>query len=365
MSVSETTSGNRGEWSEIYVFLKLLADGKLFSADKDLNKIPNLFYPILAILRNDASGKRGYFRNSKVKVVAFPNKNVLFEIDIDRFVVAAELLLERIKGSSGSTFHVQEISEFLTSINVQSIKARSKDKRDITVLVHDLRTNMNPVLGFSIKSNLGSPSTLLNPGKTTNFVFRICGKPFSPDEIQEINDIQTGSKIRDRLSAIEKKGRSLQFHDVSNQNFKLNLKMIDTVMPEIVAEMLLHFYRGQGNSIDALLKKIKEANPLGFDLTLEHPLYAYKVKSLLTDIALGMTPAKLWKGRYDATGGYIIVKSDGDLVCYHIYNRNEFQQYLLDNTRLDTPSTTRYDFGSIYTRDGQQYINLNLQIRFK
>ena len=31
--------GNKGEWSEIYVFLKLLADGKLYSADENLEII--------------------------------------------------------------------------------------------------------------------------------------------------------------------------------------------------------------------------------------------------------------------------------------------------------------------------------------
>ena len=30
-----------------------------------------------------------------------------------------------------------------------------------------------PELGFSIKSKLGKPSTLLNAGKTTNFIFEI------------------------------------------------------------------------------------------------------------------------------------------------------------------------------------------------
>jgi type II restriction enzyme len=34
---------NKGEWSEVYVFLKLLAEGKLYAADKDLKKIEDLF----------------------------------------------------------------------------------------------------------------------------------------------------------------------------------------------------------------------------------------------------------------------------------------------------------------------------------
>jgi hypothetical protein len=48
-------SGNKGEWSEIYVFLKLLAEGKLNAADADLNAISSIYYPIIKILRQENS----------------------------------------------------------------------------------------------------------------------------------------------------------------------------------------------------------------------------------------------------------------------------------------------------------------------
>lgn len=41
------------------------------------------------------------------------------------------------------------------------------------------------------------------------------------------------------------------------------------------------------------------------------------MKVLLIDVALGMTPAKEWNGRYDANGGYIVIRKDGEIVCYH------------------------------------------------
>jgi hypothetical protein len=77
-----------------------------------------------------------------------------------------------------------------------------------------------------------------------------------------------------------------------------------------------------------------------------------------------MTPAQPWTGDFQATGGYIIVKEDGEILCYHIYNHNEFQEYLFRNTRFETPSTGRYEFGTIYTENGKNYIKLNLQVRF-
>lgn len=77
-----------------------------------------------------------------------------------------------------------------------------------------------------------------------------------------------------------------------------------------------------------------------------------------------MMPSKVWSGELDATGGYLIVKEDGDILCYHIYNRNEFEDYLLNNTKLETASSTRHDFGTIYKQNGDLFFKLNLQIRF-
>lgn len=105
-----------------------------------------------------------------------------------------------------------------------------------------------------------------------------------------------------------------------------------------------------------------DANPLGYR---RPDLYAIKFKKLLTASALGMTPGKVWDGKDSATGGYIIIKRDGDVLCYHLYNRNFFEDYLLNNTRIDRPSASRYDFGYVYEKDGNKYIDLNVQVRFK
>jgi type II restriction enzyme len=84
----------------------------------------------------------------------------------------------------------------------------------------------------------------------------------------------------------------------------------------------------------------------------------------LTDIALGMMPSKVWTGELDATGGYLIVKDNGEILYYHIYNRNEFEDYLVVNTKLETASSTRHDFGTIYSDGNELLFKLNLQIRF-
>jgi hypothetical protein len=159
-------------------------------------------------------------------------------------------------------------------------------------------------------------------------------------------------------------GATMVFKDIPSNNLKLNLQLIDSDLPEIVASLLLYKYSLNINNLRDLLNEINNKNPKGFDLSLGHPFYEYKIKNFLTDSALGMTPATLWTGKYNATGGIIIVKQSGELVCYHIYNRNEFQNYLINNTRLEQASTTRYQFGQVYEDNGKYFIKLNLQIRF-
>ena len=54
---------NKGEWSELYVFLKLLGSGILYAADADLNKIENLYYPLVEIFRKENDQIKHYAKN--------------------------------------------------------------------------------------------------------------------------------------------------------------------------------------------------------------------------------------------------------------------------------------------------------------
>ena len=53
-------TGNKGEWSEIYVLLKLLGEGKVYAGDHNLDKIKGLFYPIIKILRQEKENRYDY-----------------------------------------------------------------------------------------------------------------------------------------------------------------------------------------------------------------------------------------------------------------------------------------------------------------
>ena len=217
---------------------------------------------------------------------------------------------------------------------------------------------------FLIDYNKIENSNLIAPDNTTNFIFAIKGKKLSALQLKEINSINDAPQISNRIKKIIELGCKLVLSDIESQNLKLNLQLIDSDLPAILAYLLLIKYSGSNSRLSELIKEINKQNLLNYDLSHGHPFYEYKIKNFLTDSALGMTPAVMWKGHYDATGGIIIVREDGELVCYHIYNRNEFQNYLVNNTKLEQASMGRYGFGNVYEENGKYFLKLNLQIRF-
>ena len=61
-----TLKGNKGEWSELYTFLKLLADGRLYCGDGNLNRYDDKFYPILEMFRDDSPNRNIQTRSNNL-----------------------------------------------------------------------------------------------------------------------------------------------------------------------------------------------------------------------------------------------------------------------------------------------------------
>ena len=355
-------TGNKGEWSEIYALFRLLGEGKVHAGDENLNKL-DLYYPIINIIREE-SKRYEYKPNRQQNIVVIDEDgNEFARISMDKFITESNILLDTIKKAKQPSFAIPNTEAFMSNIGCTKLKAPSQDKADIHIIIHDLRTSMTPQLGFSIKSQLGSESTLLNATPATNITYRIDGGNITDEMISEINDIKGHLP---RMKSLIDKGFHLTYSDIEHKTFKNNLLFLDTCMPTFIAACLVY------DSMPTSTSKIKDAvnfvaeqNPFGFTGKDIVAFYEHKMKVLLLDSALGMTPAKEWKGRYDANGGYLVVRRDGEIVCYHFYNRNDVEDYLYNNTRFERGSRTRHHFGTLYRgNDNNVYIKLNLQIRF-
>ena len=346
--------GNKGEWSEVYCFAYLLATGKLYAADKDLNTVKDVYFPILKILREN----HAYATCETVKI--FYNDTLVKEVGRAEFKRACDIMLEKIpKGSRA--FEIKEVEPFLTDIFCSKLKAASDQKQDITIQIYDIHTGISPICGFSIKSYLGARPTLLNPGDATNFIYEI--KNCNDAIMNNVNAINSRSKIIDRINYLYNSDCVLSPEEhLYSRQFEENLGFVDTSMPKMLSLLTLYSYMHNIHYIPLTVEKIKADNPL---MLPNSNMYEYKFKKLLCAFALGMTPENKWEGQEDANGGYIIVKNDGSVVCYHIYNRPDFEQYLYDYSYIERPSTSRYGYASVYSDNGKYYIKLNLQVRFK
>lgn len=349
------------EWSELYTLFKLLADGKLYAADADTNKIPEIYYDVLKVIRSQSNGTLEYYRDAEIKVINAETGEVFCSVPISSFIEQTDKLLSGIRDSKNAkgAFELPEVWNFAESIKCQTLKAKSQDKADIHIMVHDIMSGRDDTFGFSIKSQLGSPSTLFNASGATNFTYKLVGHKLTDSEIHTFHDFKYFKDKFDHLSSF---GTSVEFAQTDNDILDFNLKMVMTEMPKIFAKMIYHYYKDKVYLISELTDIVAEENII--DTLNNKVLLRHKVKELLTNIALGMVPGTMWTGDYEATGGYIIVKDDGDVVCYHIYNHNAFKNYMFANTRFDTPSKSKHGFGSIYEVDGHQYLKLNVQIRF-
>lgn len=301
---------------------------------------------------------------SVIKAIADNIKKQLEGVIIEN--VAKDKEYDEICNAKGSAFQIEKTEKFMKGISCYKLSAPARDKSDITMKIVDVNTGYSPTVGFSIKSELGSSPTLLNAGKTTNFIYKIIhNNPLLVKETNEIYKVTKGKKhtdVRGIIKRIIEENGQLEYIGMQNQTFSDNLVLIDSSMDNIIAETILYFYRdGISNCID-MVKKLEVENPMNYGNV---NAYRYKFKKFLTAVALGMKPATIWDGIDEANGGYIIVTKQGDILAYHIYNRNYFEEYLLNNTKYETASTSRHDFGEVYSEDGEDFIKLNLQIRFR
>lgn len=352
-------SGNKGEWSELYAFMKLLSQGRVYAANEKVEKIDKVYYPILKIMREEKKGEVIDYVIQDNQIIVEIQSNKIVSVDRTEMAKRANQLLKEIANHSGS-FELEEIANFANGIKVTKIKAPSVDTTDISMQIEDIHTNFIRNVGFSIKSEVGNAPTLLNAGLTTNFIYKVTG--ISSEQAGEINAIETRTKIKDKMSKIAEFGGKVQYCGMNHDGFKRNLIMVDSSMPEIIGNMLLYFYSEDVKDCDKLVDMLGDRDPLGYG---DPMMYTYKFKKFLCSCALGMKPAKPWDGLDEANGGYIIVKADGEILAYHIYNRNFFEQYLLDNTILERASTSRHEYMRLYEENGEMFIKLNLQIRFR
>ena len=333
---------NKGEWSEIYAFLKILHDNVLYFGTI-FAETSQEYVTVVKIQHNNDSV---YYSNNK-DTIQLINEcgEVIKEIPVEELISSGLLncILMNIRESTNTTFQVHALLSIMQRLDISNFKGSASAKGDL-ILAFGYNGLVYQNQSIGIKSLIGGSPTLLNSSQATNFIFEIIN--FSGD-MDAINKIDTTNKVRVRLQNIHSSSEGLKFIRCENKIHEDNLRKVDTMLPEFLSDILFGYYSGKG----ARLKEL---------ITDEQKMI--RIKDYLKSITLGMFSTKKWDGNYSSEG-YIIVKKEGEMLLYHVVKDKLLKDYLFLNSKLDTPSTTRHRFGAIYKEGDKYFIKLNLQIR--
>lgn len=353
---------NKGEWSELLAFVRILAEQKIILSDADLQATEN-YFQVKKVTSQNINLDFLLAEKDKVEIVnrqTGHTKSLIISSLINENVL--NTLTTAIKNGK-RTFSIPEFEVIQNVLGLTVVKlGNSSQKADIILDIENEKiAKINE--GFGIKSYLGSKPTLFNASGNTNFIFEI--ENLATNKIDEINNIKTRTKLTDRIKKIEQYGGKFQYVAPEKKTLEYNLKMVDLSMPRIIGSILLAFYKNRISAISKIVDYIHDHTDLQQTIQYEDKDWLiHKVKQLLVDILLGFFAGNEWDGIYKAQGT-IVVKETGEQVAFHIIDIESLKSYLFEHIKLDTPSTTRHRYGKlILESDKKLYFKLNLQLRF-
>lgn len=69
------------QWSELYAFIKLLKEGKVYAADENVERIDNVYFPIIKLIREEETDEvTDYHTGSKIKIYKADEADKYFEV---------------------------------------------------------------------------------------------------------------------------------------------------------------------------------------------------------------------------------------------------------------------------------------------
>ncbi|MBU2946534.1 HpaII family restriction endonuclease [Zobellia uliginosa] len=204
---------------------------------------------------------------------------------------------------------------------------------------------------------------LFQENNIKTITYKISGSsnnPISAERLIEVNNIKTGHKY----IKLNKLGYKVDFDSYDDSTFKLNLQVIDSALPEIIAHVVKDKYVSKITKITEVIDKLEVDNPMNYDLTQGHKFYEYKLVNFLVEAATGMASKAVLLGKCDVVDGIIIVKPDTEIRCYNLIDFNKFTQYLKNSSRLNNSSGSKMGCGSVvYMEGGESFVKLNFQIK--
>lgn len=208
---TDGASGNAGDWAEIYVFYRVMEQGKIKTAKDDngnMSVVYDAFLPVLKIIREESGLPLKYYTSNEangaraLKIYYAGLDEPLVSCNINDFKTKADELLNQLKSAQKtSSLSLPDQASFLNDIFIRKIKSPSKQisksfggKSDITMEIIQ-QDNLHVPAGFSIKSSIKSKSSLINASKANDVIYEVIG--CTDDIMDEVNSIDSSSWVID------------------------------------------------------------------------------------------------------------------------------------------------------------------------
>lgn len=348
------------EWSELYAFFRLLADGYVYAGTPDVKQNKTCCLPVARVQREEHDGTRNYIVGKND--VRIWGETIDKRIPREDFGTVADLILQALRETEGENVTSPDgVEGFLDEAVIYDLEAKTDDRTDLKVAFYSEEA---PLTGLCVRSRIGTLYPLLDGGRTANFKFEQTGIKFASPTINKINAFGEEDDVLGRMQMIERLGGILKYNDVADKIFRSNLSMLDLHMGRMLGEMTRLMWLNGITKVSELTEVVKQLNPLKIkdELITKHGYYEYKVKEFLLAIATGMRPAKVYTGIESAIDGCLFVTGDGGVLCYQRAFRQVFADFLFQNTRLEKGPVQKDKYGYLERENGAYYFKLNLKV---
>jgi hypothetical protein len=374
---------NKGEWSEPYAAIRILADGRLYLAGNNGHRDLSEWMDVLSLYRLESVTNGSKHTDRDVRYYVHMDKgNIEIQIDnlfaknidVERFKCIADVLKHDIISGNSSSFSVSnEAQEFLVEAEIHSLKAKSINKSDVFITIRDPRASIiREDVGFSIKSEFGKPPTIFNTAKASGAKYRL--SDMTDDLMAEINgmvDDRGNAAVTERCRRLIEAGCDLEFvgYPIAGRAgvaaFYENLDNINPRLVNVIERIMWnHFIEGEkARDIPDVVDIIIKQNPC--HVTNPKTKYPTMIKSFLYAGYCGMTASTIWEGDSQVKGGFISVNKEGEVMAYYAMESDAFKNFLYNKCFVDYPSTSsgHGDYARVYKENNEYYFNLNFQIK--
>lgn len=155
---------NRGEWTEAYVFMRLLGDGRIYGASSELTKDNSTYIDIINIIRDEPDKMlifERFIEENITYIKASKNGESIKIVTAPELSEYAQLLYDNIKKlTANRVTNVAEVQDYLESLGLDTPKANLSEsakekygaKTDIIITSEDSLDHSKTTEGFWVTS---------------------------------------------------------------------------------------------------------------------------------------------------------------------------------------------------------------------